>query len=225
MGELLSPDFDWQGKAGDFLDAEAEHEAVFVLVLVVSDEEAERPDKGVEVMVEAVLLEFEVLINDLITVVGADPPVVIEAGKGLEDDAVGIPQDGVVVEVAVFDVEFEVRGRHEAKRGGDFGEVIISGQRELGFEIQFKPWHGIPAQVVVDVRKVAVKFRVFDEGVEVGVEHQPVVGSSVAAGDQAIAHAHAEDAPFLEVIDGGEAPDLTGAGPAGRGEALDAPEG
>ncbi len=98
----------WQGEAWDFFDAEGEHESVFVFDSVVAVEEADGADKGVEIVVEGVLLEFHGGVGEFESVAGSDAPVRVDAPEGVEFDSIGVAEDGVIFEVSVAEVEFEI---------------------------------------------------------------------------------------------------------------------
>lgn len=121
-------------------------------------------------------MKFEGAVGEFDAMVGADAPVFVEAPEGIEDNAIGPAENRVIVEVSVVEGEFEIGIGHEIEGGGDFVEIALGEEGELGFEIEGEPGDGLPAEVVVEIGEVAVEFGIFEESIEVGVEDEPWVG-------------------------------------------------
>ena len=105
---------------------------------------------------------------------------------------------------------------HESEAGGDFCEVGIIEERELGFQIEFKPGKRTPDDIVVEVGKVAVELRVFKEGIEVCIDAKPIVGCSVSITHNPISGAETKGLPVFQFVDCGEASNSSRAGPGSR---------
>ena len=75
----------------------------------------------------------------------------------------------------------------------------------MGFDAGAEPWERLPAQVVVEVGKVAFAFGFVEEGIDVGVEEEPLHALVVAPREESVAYAESGDFPALEFVDGGEA--------------------
>ena len=79
ISEGLRAKVNWQGEAWNFFDAKAQRDSEFVVDAIVPVEKSDRSDKGVEVVVNVVLLKLEGAIFELKAMVGANAPVLIEA--------------------------------------------------------------------------------------------------------------------------------------------------
>lgn len=169
------------------------------------------------------MLGLEGAVVDFVAFVGAEAPVFIEAGVDAEVEKVAVFKEGMVLEEAVADGEVEVVDGHEGDAGVDFGEVgVVAKDGELGSEFGANPGEGVPLDVLVEVREVAVELGVVEEGVEVGVGGEPVEGVAVAFGLEAVVDAEPDDVPVAKAVDGGVVIDVERAGAGGEGEAVDA---
>ena len=104
----------------------------------------------------------------------------------------------MVVEEALAEIELEVFVGHVAGREGDFGELVgVVDDGELGFQIEVKPWDGVPGEFVVEVGDITVEFWIFAKDVDVGVEAEPFVSAAITACEEAVSGSEAENGPVF----------------------------
>ena len=152
------------------------------------------------------MLVFQDTVVDFPSVTEAGSPVLVESFEGSVLEADGILQDGMVIEEAMSDSELQVVGGHIAEGTHYLGEISHFAQEwKLGFQSQLKPRDGMKIDFIVEVGKLTIKFWIFLEPVQIGIDGKPLMAAAVALCKEAVANAQTDDGPVLNIVDGSEA--------------------